>query len=192
MRPIRIMIGSILMLALLGAALGVAAARHADPQTGAPGAGAAVPAFQPAAATPPPPPSPPATDPDLARASRPEGVPAITPRRQGVPAFGPDDVRAYLAEKGVGMGKIQLRQGGSWQISNIESTTTLQARTLRNVRVDVPETRVLCLVTITGDFVVHGPPVPRGEPGSNIMPVPGIIQIYDATTGNLLGQDSLH
>jgi hypothetical protein len=214
MRIVRAMVSSLLILALIVIAASVYARRHGDPvprADDAESAGRAVPAAilsqptlvptspplptlpVPVPTLPPnipPPPTPRATDPDLTNAVPLQGVPAIRPSRPlanpNEPAFTEDDVRAYVTKRGGALGR-RIRTDGPYQIDNILFLRSAEAPTRLGIRTGLEDDQLLCAATLRGTFIVTGPPSTEGREYIKSR----LILLFDARTGNLLGQDAL-
>ncbi len=109
------------------------------------------------------------------------GVPAIQPRTTAVdpktPAFTAADVISYVK-------RYHMRDQASFDpampTEKIEFLTTREVNQQLNVRVSLPDDRLVCLVKLHGTFV-HQNPL-GGKPISST----NAYQVFDAHTGNLV------
>lgn len=130
------------------------------------------------------------TDPDLTNAVPLQGVPAIRPSRPlagpDEPVFTEDDVRAYVIKRGGALGR-RIRTDGPYQIDSILFLRSAEAPARLGIRTGVEDDQLLCAALLKGTFVVTGPPSTQGREFIKSR----LILLFDARTGNLLGQDAL-
>jgi hypothetical protein len=114
-----------------------------------------------------------------------EGIPAISPTTKsaapGTPAFTEDDVRAYLASHSI----PDLTSGHTATVEQVEFITNRDLRARFGHGSGGPDDRLVCLVTLRGEFSPSLPPAlqQRGKPR---VTSPMIRHVYDAHTGNRL------
>jgi hypothetical protein len=116
--------------------------------------------------------------------ARPVGLPAITPRGKGVgpmeAAFTADDVVRFVAVADGRSVSRRINANKAPTVSKVEFITEaeLKARTAGE-GTGLPDDALLCYVELSGDFTIV-------SPFGKSVNVDTAIQVFDATTGNLM------
>jgi hypothetical protein len=80
-----------------------------------------------------------------------------------------------------------VRANGAYQIERIEFLRGADTPTRLGVRAGVAGDQLLCAATLRGTFTLAGPPADSSHEYTKST----LILLFDAHTGNLLGQDAL-
>jgi hypothetical protein len=135
-------------------------------------------AFAPSA-TPPPPPPPFLLPPPSARLTQPtvpQGIPAIAAKTSGTPSFTGQDARNYAQLK---LHPYRDLAAAPPKLQSVSFVTSGTIGSQLSLTTGLPDSALVCVITETGHFIVHGPP------GSTMIGSTGY-RIFDAHTGNLL------
>lgn len=114
------------------------------------------------------------------------GLPAIKPRLATTdgasPTFTAEDVRAFIASQSLPSQVV----GSSVTVEQVEFITNRDLRARFHEDTGGPDTRLLCVVTLRGQFAFPLPSVIQRKSGKTHATATLIRQVYDARTGNRL------
>lgn len=92
----------------------------------------------------------------------------------------------YVIKRGGALGR-RIRTDGPYQIDSILFLRSAEAPARLGIRTGVEDDQLLCAALLKGTFIVTGPPLTQGREFIKSR----LILLFDARTGNLLGQDAL-
>ncbi len=115
---------------------------------------------------------------------QPVGEPAITPTLSGIPAFTKDDVIKYITIHNM---LFSDTPGSSITVTNkdVNFITSKEVNTIISRQgLGIPDSYLLCFVTLTGKFTFPAPSTDDGKPVS--VTYNNAYEVFDAQTGNLI------
>lgn len=117
-----------------------------------------------------------------------EGLPAIQPHLDTIPAFTEDDVPAFFATRPFKAIRISFESKPA--VTNVLFLTSTEASALMHeTPISSTPDKQVCYVELSGDFLFSGGPSPGGpSPNEEVVRFHTMHVVFDAETGNMLVQ----